>query len=391
MLTYEEALEIVLRHSSRFPHELVPICHCLGRVLASDVQAPIDLPPFDNSSVDGYAVGSLDGTQFTIVGELAAGSAEEVALLKGTACRVFTGSRLPSGTLAVLMQESIIEENGKIVLNEAIIADSYIRRQGEELRAGDVVIRQGTWITPPVLGMLATLGLSAIDCSKLPEVSVVGTGSELVSPGEALRLGQVYESNTYGVQAAVRALRIEAVSICRVADDLQETKAVFGRLLRTSDVLLVCGGMSVGDHDYARPALEAIGVRELIWRVKIKPGKPFYFGIAPAGQLVFGLPGNPVSALVTFTLFVKPAISKMIGRDLGTWVSVRAGELLRGSKDRDEFARAQVRDNAVYLCRGQGSHMLSGLAMADTLVRIPADATIQPGEPAEVIHLNWHG
>ncbi len=389
MLTYEEALEIVLRHTERSSPETVPLGDCLGRVLAIDVTAPIDLPPFDNSAVDGYAVGSLNGSEFTVVGELAAGSADEIALSEGEACRVFTGSRLPSGTLAIVMQESVTAEGGRVSLREATIAGSHIRRRGEELQADDVIFSAGTWITPPVVGMLATLGLAAVDCFMLPRVSVVGTGSELVSPGEELGAGQVYESNTYGVQAAVRSLWIDKVSICRVMDDLEKTKSVFGRLLGTSDVLLVCGGMSVGDHDYARPALEALGVREHIWQVKIKPGKPFYFGVAPSGQLVFGLPGNPVSALVTFTLFVKPALAKITGHPLDTGASLRSGEVLRGSKGRDEFARAYLRDNAVYLAEAQGSHMLSGLAMADALVRIPADVSVQPGDAVEVINLNW--
>jgi molybdopterin molybdotransferase len=391
MLTYEEALEIVVGHAQRSSPETVPLGDCLGRVLARDVAAPIDLPPFDNSAVDGYAIGSLRSKEFKVIGELPAGAAEEIDLREGDACRVFTGSRLPRGTIAVVMQESVIAEAGMISLSEATVAGSHIRRQGEELRSGDVVLREEMWITPPVLGMLATLGFAEVDCFKLPRVSIVGTGSELVSPGEALREGQVYESNTYGVQAAVRALGVSDVSICRVADDLKQTQGAFSQALATSDVLLICGGMSVGDHDYARPALSALGVRELVWRVKIKPGKPFYLGIAPGGQLVFGLPGNPVSALVVFALFVRAALLRITSRFLDSSTSCKAGQLLKGAKGRDEFARAYLRDGSVFLAEGQGSHMLSGLALADALVRIPADSTIQPGEAVEVIRLNWQG
>jgi molybdopterin molybdotransferase len=390
MLSYEEALEIVSDATKQGRAETVGLGDCLGRVLAQEIRSPIDLPPFDNSAVDGYALGSLAAGEFSIIGQLPAGSPAKLSVSEGEACRVFTGSRLPDGTLTVVMQETVTVRNGTLHLQESPAPGSHMRKFGEELRSGDLLLPAGTRVTPPVLGLLATIGLAQVDCFRRPRVSIVGTGSELVPPGQPLGLGQVYESNTYGVQAAVRSLGIDDVAINRVPDDLALTKDALAKALDSAEVLIVCGGMSVGDHDFARPALEALGVRQLIWQVKIKPGKPFYFGLAPGGQRVFGLPGNPVSALVVFLLFVRPSLLKMMGRPSSrTRQNLRAGEVIQGSRGRDEFARATVRDQSVTLVDRQGSHMLSGLAHADALVRIPADAVIEPGDPIEAIPLDW--
>ncbi|HSI73698.1 MAG TPA: gephyrin-like molybdotransferase Glp [Fimbriimonas sp.] len=391
-MSYEEALAAVLSHVRPGSSERVALGQLLDRVLAQPIVAPIDLPPFDNSSVDGYAICHQEFNDiYHEVGELAAGSDQNLKIDPGETVRVFTGSPLPWGTTAVAMQEEAMRfEKFEILLQSVPEPGECIRRKGEELAAGEEVFASGTIVTPPVLGMLATLGFSEAVVARLPSVAVIGTGSELVSPGQSLGPAQVYESNTYGVQAALLAMGI-ASTRTRVLDDEGETVAAFEKALSDADVLIVCGGVSVGAYDLVRPALSRLGFEERVWRVRIKPGKPFYFGTRSDDKLVFGLPGNPVSALVVFALLVRPALLKMLGADpvIGTRM-VTAGQDFPAAKVRDEFLRGKVlEDGSVVSLEAQGSHMLSGLALAGCLVRVMADQPAREGELVEVIDLYW--
>ena len=302
---------------------------------------------------------------------------------------MFTGSRVPVGADAVVMQEHVVRSGSSISLQESPRGGACIRRKGEEVVAGDVVLEAGTLVSPPALGLLATLGITRFPVFEAPRVSVLGTGDDLVSPGLALEPGQVYESNTFAVNAALQAMGVSSVRVGRVADDFAATSESLALELAQSDVLIVCGGMSVGDHDHVRPAVAAVGVTERLWRVRVRPGKPFYFGVGPSGQLVFGLPGNPVSVLVTFLLFVRPALLQLLGRSSDCWSSMSAGEAMSGGVDRDDFARARVSEGQVWLDERQGSHMLTAMALADGLVRIPAGREIAAGEMVDFLPLCW--
>jgi molybdopterin molybdotransferase len=388
MTTYEEALARVLQTVSPAPPENVPLGSALGRVLAEPVNAPLDLPPFANSAVDGYAFRLADGRRLPLAGEVAAGDPPS-ELPSGAATRIFTGAPIPAGADAVAMQEDVSRTGDEIEI--APWAEvGHIRLQGEEVRAGDPIFAGGTLVTPPVVGALATLGIAEIPVHRMPKVSVVGTGSELASPGEPLAPGQVYESNTYGVSAALRAMGLSEVSHRRVRDEAVQIREAFAQALEQSDVLVVCGGVSVGDHDLVRPVLRELGVEEVLWRVKIKPGKPFLCAVGPRGQLVFGLPGNPVSALVTFTLFVRPAIQAMVGAPLDTWAELPLLHELPAGHGRDEFFRARVSAGGVQSLEAQGSGMITGLAHADVLVRIQAGTEAKrAGDSVPVLPLRW--
>jgi molybdopterin molybdotransferase len=393
LLSYEEALAIVLSHVGKSARENVALEHLLGRTLAEPIKAPIDLPPFDNSAVDGYALHLQDlSNTYRLVGELPAGSSKEMSLEPGEAARVFTGSRLPQGTKAVIMQEQVQTPGEfRIIVDRQPEPGDHIRKQGEELAAGRRVFEAGTHVNPAVLGMIATLGISEANVAKLPKITVVGTGSELVKPGLPLARGQVYESNTFGIQAALRQMGMVKVTTTTVADEPVQTKQVFEAALESADILILCGGVSVGDYDLVRPTLRALNVEERVWRVRIKPGKPFYFGSREDGKLVFGLPGNPVSALVVFPLFVRPALLKITGRDPSAVRKfLKAATPFQASRGRDEFVRARMQpDGTVCSLEAQGSHMLSGLAAADSLVRIKADSPVRAGEDVEVLPLPW--
>lgn len=398
MTSYEEALAIGLRSVGLQPCEAVGLDGLLGRVLAEPIVAPVDLPPFDNAAVDGYGISDSNtahGRPLRIIGEVAAGDdATVIRLEAGEAIRLFTGSALPRGVETVVMQEDTALEGGKAVVQRPVKAGANIRRKGEEVRRGETVLGSGVVVTPPVLGVIATLGIDKVEVRKWPRVAVVGTGSELTSPGQALRSGHVYESNTYGVQAALHALGIGDVTVFRCRDDRAETRDVLHTALQVADVVITCGGISVGDHDLVRPCLAELGVREEIWRVAIKPGKPYYFGVSPEGRPVFGLPGNPVSALVVFTLFVRPALMKMLGVPQARVQRARLGHSVPEAKGRDEFFRARLdlgtEGSVASRLEAQGSHMLTGLAAADALVRVPADGgPLAEGDIVETIPLTW--
>jgi molybdopterin molybdotransferase len=390
MKTYEEALDLVLASTVERSPQLVPLTNLLGRVTSEPVRAPIALPPFDNSAVDGYALRARDaGREILPIAGVAAAGSKPASLVPGTAMRIFTGAPIPEGADAVVMQEDVdIREGGIHIQPDAALG--HLRREAEEVREGDVVFPGNTLVTPPVLGALATLGIDRLRVFSLPRVQVVGTGSELVSPGEPLAPGQVYESNTYGVAAALQSIGLPDVGHKRVRDDLEETRNAFAAALEESDVLIVCGGVSVGEHDLVRPVLRDLAVGERLWRVKIKPGKPFYFGIGPSGQHVFGLPGNPVSALVVFTLFVRPALRKMVGLPAERWFPVPLMKRMPPSPGRDEFLRAELSQEGARPLQAQGSQMLTGLAVANALIRIPADGRArEAGEMIDATRLSW--
>lgn len=395
MKSYEEALKEILGAVSPLGSETVELDGALGRTLVNAVHAPLDLPPFDNSSVDGYGVRAGKGPRtLNVVGEIPAGSSAAPLIDEHEAIRLFTGSPVPKGVEAVVMQEDVRPFGSKIELDTEVSRGENVRRRGEEVRVGDEVFPSGTVVTPPVLAALATLGLNRFEVARPPRVSIIGTGSELVPPGTPLGPAQVYQSNAFGVRAALHVLGIPQVTVEHVHDDAGATRQALERAL-AADVVITCGGVSVGDHDLVRASLAALGVEERIWRVAIRPGKPFYFGLA-GDRPVFGLPGNPVSALVVFTLFVRPALLQMLGVSTAErMITVTAAHDFPEAIDRDDFVRVTLDWTApIPLAKrlpAQGSHMLTGLAEADALLRIPANSgPLRAGGQARAIPLPWN-
>ncbi|MGV3614829.1 MAG: gephyrin-like molybdotransferase Glp [Fimbriimonas sp.] len=388
MTTYESALATILADARPLPLRLAPVDSDLRGVLAREVAAPIDLPPFDNSAVDGYAVRLPIEGPLLLVGETSAGQPAGRPLQPGEAIRIFTGAPIPPGTHAVVMQEDVSAEADRITVPETPRPSANIRRQGEELHVGAPVLPAGHVVTPATIGVLATLGLTEVAVSDTPRIGIVATGNELVPPGQPLAAGQVYASNGVALAAAARALGV-ATTVAHAVDDPGALREALAEALTSHDIVITAGGVSVGAYDYVRSAWRELGLTERFWRVAIKPGKPVLFGIAPNGSLAFGLPGNPVSALVTFHLFVRPAIRAMQGLPPEPPVSLRLGSPVRGSVGRDDFVRVQLVDGLAFPLERQGSHMASGLALADALVRIPAGATLDAGSVAPAIRLNW--
>lgn len=387
LTAFPNARALVLSHARPLGTERVPLRSLHGRTFASELVCPFDVPNFDNSQVDGYAYRRGNAGPRRIVGESAAGGASAPRVGYGEAVRIFTGAPLPEGADAVAMQEDCSVADGLVTVHEE---GDFVRRRGEEIAAGTTFDLRGRPTTPPLIGLAASFGVAEPEVYRRPFVTVVGTGDELVAPGMPLGPGQVYASNLDALGAAVRA--VGGVPASRlVGDDPAATRAALSDALeaRAVDVLITVGGVSVGDHDLVRPTLASFGVEELLWRVAMKPGKPFYFG-QRGEKAVFGLPGNPVSALVTFALLVRPALRRMMGLVDAEDTVARLGAPVRRTDLRYEFLRATLSEGVATPVAAQGSHMQTGLAFADALIHVPDGvAVLEIGDEVTVTPLRW--
>jgi molybdopterin molybdotransferase len=392
LITVEETRGRVLTATRPLAPEPVAAADALGRVLAEDVVAGIDLPPFDSSAMDGFAVVAGPGGELPVVGESRAGTPFDRSLEGGQAVRISTGAVIPAGADAVVPIERV-EDLGEQIRAPETRPGANVRRAGDDVRAGQSVLHAGMRVGAAELGMLAAMGVESVACARRPRVAIVATGDELRPPGEPLGPGQIHDSNAVTLGAMAALAGAEVVSRSGAGDDRAATLDALRSAVRAADAVCVSGGVSVGPHDHVRPALAELGVEQQLWGVRLKPGKPFWFGARDDGgerTLVFGLPGNPVSAIVTFQLFVLPALRALQGADPG---ASRSTALLDAP-----IARDPARDQAVR-CRlrladdgwhaeptgPQGSHVLSSMVGAGALAVVPAgEGEIAPGERVAV-------
>lgn len=410
MITFEEALKLVDDNVSVLGKTEARLGEMAGCYLAENVVAPFPSPQFDNSAVDGYGVKTSDlnaasdqtPKALKLVTAIAAGAPSQLEISSGEAVKIFTGARVPSSCEAVVMREYCREENGSVLIECGAQQGENIRRTGDEYKKGETVLESGIKATPPVIALLASLGHVKFPVFKKPVVALVVTGDELVEPGQPLKDGQIYDSNAYGLTAALNALGINECKSVVARDTREETRRCFEQALSESDMVISSGGVSVGDHDYVKETLEALGVKTVFWRIAMKPGKPVYFGVLDAKdgkrKYVFGLPGNPVSVLVTFHQIVKPAIRKMAGGPFAgnSTFKVTAGAALKKRPGRLDFVRGILSpgengEPTAIPTRGQDSHMLSGLAKAQVMLHFDKDLEkLAPGEQVNVTFINWH-
>ena len=388
LISVEETRERILAATGRLPAETVPAADTLGRVLAEEVVSGLELPPFDASAMDGFALVAGPARELPVIGESRAGAPFAGRMGEGDAVRISTGAVVPEGADAVVPIERVEELGDRVSVPETT-AGANVRRAGEDVHAGQTVLRVGMPIGPAELGMLASMGVEAVACARRPRLAIVATGDELRAPGEPLGPGQIHDSNAVSIGAQATLAGATVVSTANAGDDRGATTDALRTALDAADVVCVSGGVSVGPHDHVRPALAELGAEQHLWGVRLKPGKPFWFGVRDAGDvrtLVFGLPGNPVSAMVTFQLFVVPALRALQGADPSASRSTAVLDSpLELDPRRDQAVRCRLRmaDDGWHAepTGPQGSHVLSSMLGARGFAVVPAgEGDIPPGE-----------
>jgi molybdopterin molybdotransferase len=393
----DDARALVLAAVSALAHEHVALDAALGRVLAEDVAAEQALPPFDSSAMDGFAVraGDLAGADtrqpvaLRVIDESRAGQPAQAELAGGQAIAISTGAVLPAGADAVVPVERTRRENGYVHILERPEVGAHLRRAGEDAAAGTRVIAGGATLGPAQLGMLASLGRTHVSCARAPRVSVLVSGDELLAPGEQPRPGTIRDSNSHTIAALARCAGAQVLRGASVRDDASSTRTAIAQAVSDADAVVICGGVSVGEHDHVRPSLLALGAHQSFWGLALRPGHPTWFGTLD-GTPVFGLPGNPVSAMVTFVLLAGPALRAMQG-SINT--AERATALLDGGYEKPAGrahavrCRISTRDDGLHAepTGPQASHVLSSMLTADALAIVPSAATrVAPGTRVEI-------
>ena len=386
LLSIDEARAAVLEAVVPLGCERVHVDDALDRILAEDVTAAGDVPPFDNSAMDGFALAAGPaGRELAITGESRAGAPAAGAPAQGEAIRVSTGALVPDGTDAVVPVEQTQTTDGRVQVGAEVRPGQHIRRAGEDMRRGTKVVASGTRLGPAELGAAVVAGRAHVEVARRPRVALLITGDELRDPGEPLGPGEIHESNGTTLAALVARAHGDVVHRGRVGDTREATERAIGEALGAADVLVLSGGVSVGPHDHVKPALERNGVTQRFWRVALRPGKPTWFGTSE-DRLVFGLPGNPVSAMVTFLLFVRPALARLQGAPAAA-KRIRAvlAEDVERNPGRDEAVRVTLDGTAATPTGPQGSHQLTSMLGADGLAIVTAgDGTAARGETVDV-------
>jgi molybdopterin molybdotransferase len=393
VITEEEALAHILNKVAPLPSRVLPLAHAREEFAARDILAQLALPVFDNSAMDGYAVVAAacgDGKGQRVVGEQPAGVDRGLVIAPGEAVRIFTGAPVPAGADAVVMQEDVRCEGPEIFVETEVEPGDFIRRRGSDLSEGQKIVEIGDRVRPQTLALLAAQGLAEIEVGGAVRAALIITGDELVPPGGSLGKGQIYESNSILLQALFEKSGVVDVRVERSPDDASAIEAALRRCLEY-DVLVVVGGVSVGARDLVKPALNAVGARTDLWRVSVKPGKPFLFGRA-GGCEIFGLPGNPVSAFVTFLLFVRPAILRMKGArpdELSLPATdATLTEEVQNDSDRPHYVRGGLVRGRFNVVGRQESHARYGLSRANALLRVPAGEVFRSGSVVPVLALD---
>ena len=400
MVSVGDAIDLILDNTKRLDSVRVSTQDSRGLVLSENIISSLNLPIFDNSAVDGYAVKSADANlasadsriSLNIVGTIRAGDFPEFSINTGEAAKIMTGAAMPVGADSVVKIEDVVESDGSVILSDKVVNSANVRFEGEEIRTGEIALESGLEVTAATLGFISEFGIKEVDVYRPPRISLIVSGEELVDPYEDLSPGKIRDTNTITLRAAIAKESTDIVSAKRVIDDRSVIDETIGSELDECDILLTTGGVSVGEYDFVKDVLAAHGVEQIFWGISQRPGGPLYFG-KKGNKLVFGLPGNPASALVCYYEYVIPAIRKMAGKkqlllieeeaQLTETINKKAGKqhFMRGVYSRENGK------NYVRTAGEQGSHMMKSFAMSNCLIVLGEEVTCLPKDTNVKIHL----
>ena len=390
MITVEEAFKLVKNNIT--PNEktiLIELNNSLGYVLALDVFSPINMPPFRQSAMDGFALNLHNKSNYKIIDEIKAGDEHQPILNKGEAVRIFTGSAVPKTANTVIMQEKVTVKGIHLSINNTVSKNKNIRPLGEQVKEGALALKKGTKLTSAAIGFLLALGIYEVSVYDKPKIGIVTTGNELVEAGQKLTYGKIYESNSGMLQNGLKALGFSKVTVNKIKDDYQTTLKSLEKIISKNDMVLISGGISVGDYDFVGKALLEIGTKQIFYKVKQKPGKPLFFGKLNS-KPVFALPGNPASALSNFYIYVHPALERLSGNinfSINKGIAILDSDFIKKG-DRVQFLKAHHENGKVTILEGQSSAMLHTFATANVLVYKPCNINdYVKGDTVQIIHL----
>ncbi|MCM5663524.1 molybdopterin molybdotransferase MoeA [Galbibacter mesophilus] len=376
MISVNKALAIIKSHTTARLLEISSLKNVNGHVLGEDVFSEINLPPFRQSAMDGYAVSGSKSLSFKVIGEVQAGSNINITLKEGEAVRVFTGAPVPKGTTRVLMQEHVEEVNGVITYLKDSFGKNNVKETGEQIKKGSVALSKGTLLNASAVAFLSGLGIKDVSVFKMPKVSILVSGNELQAPGEALENGKIYDSNSIMLKLLLQKIGVQNVEVVFVGDSKHEITTTVARLLEDSHFIIASGGISVGEYDLIRHAFEANSVEEKFYKINQRPGKPIYFGKKDEVS-VFGLPGNPAACFINFQVYVLPALRRFIGiENTNGFKKATLLESISNPTGKSLFLRAKVTGNTIEIFKNQSSAMLQSLIDANALAYIPEDTAV---------------
>ncbi len=390
MISIEDAISAVKNNTSPLFEKTTKVVEkANGYILSEDVLSPINMPPFRQSAMDGYALHSHADLVYNLIDEVKAGDEHQPVLKLGEAVRIFTGAAVPDTANAVMMQEKVIVNGSSIEIEHQLNLEHNIRPLGEQVKAGAIALKKGTKLTPAGIGYLTSLGITEVSVFRKPNIAIVTTGNELIEPGQPLTHGKIYESNSKMLQSVLYSLKYYDVSLHKVEDDYSKTVDLLKSVIKKNDLVLITGGISVGDYDYVGKALNEVEVEQVFYKVKQKPGKPLFFG-KKGNTSIFALPGNPAAALSCFYAYVYIALQKMMNRESLELQRVQALSTSKFIKrgDRPQFLKAIFNNGKVELLEGQNSSMLQTFALSNALVFVPAEVSeVSIGDELETILL----
>jgi molybdopterin molybdotransferase len=388
MISVQQAKDIVQSVSLPVRIEQLPLLKALGKILAENIIAITDIPAFSQSSMDGYALQFNGGTEpLLITGKIQAGNRETQKLEAGQAMRIFTGAPLPDGADTVIIQEKSAVENGYLIMkDDQLTKGQFVRPKGAEVKKGELAMAAGTYLSPAALGFLAGIGFAEVPVYAAPSVTIILTGDEIQAPGELLSFGQVYDANSFQLTAALQKAGIHSIQIKHATDTPESVRNAISDALEESELILITGGVSVGDYDLVIPAAKECGIETLFHKIKQKPGKPLFFG-KKNEKIIFGLPGNPSSALTCFYEYVLPLIDTWLALPYSVKaIKVKTEQAYKKSAGLTHFVKAFYAEGKVSILHAQESFRLHSFAQSNCLLVLPEEST--GCEPGDIVNIH---